>query len=163
MTKSPEGMDANPTEVDVPVSPAIETDEQEIIGLHTAIEKVLDKIKWHEDKIDERKKDIVGHENQINDLRDSLRKHVGPLMNQTLNHHPKTDQRKEPKNREPSGATGALVLDCLKKSGQPLNTQSIKDFLESHGNSINPSVELSRLVKRGYVERSGRGLYKLKK
>jgi len=154
MNTPEEGMDA----IAEPKKIVADTDEQEILGLHNAIEKVLDKIKWHEEQIEERKQDIKGHENQINDLRDSLRKHVGPLMSQTLS-HPKSENR----TRELSDATGALITDCLSKNGKPLNTKQIKDFLERHGNSTNPSVELSRMVKRGYIERAGRGLYQLKK
>jgi len=161
MTTTQEGMDATATEEpEKIVAPVIaDTDEQEILGLHNAIGKVLEKIKWHEEQIEERKQDIKGHENQINDLRDSLRKHVGPLMSQTLSQPPRSESR----TREPSDATGTLITECLRKNGRPLDTKQIKDFLEKHGNSTNPSVELSRMVKRGYIERSGRGLYQLKK
>lgn len=160
MTTTQEGMDATVTEEpEKIVTPVVtDTDEQEILGLHNAIGKVLEKIKWHEEQIEERKQDIKGHENQINDLRDSLRKHVGPLMSQTLSHPPRSESR----TREPSDATRTLITECLRKNGKPLNTKQIKEFLEKHGNSTNPSVELSRMVKRGYIERSGRGLYQLK-
>lgn len=160
MTESHEGMDATATEEpEKIVAPVIDTDEQEILGLHNAIEKVLEKIKWHEEQIEARKKDINGHESQINDLRDSLRKHVGPLMSQTLNQPSRSDSR----TREATDATRTLITDCLRKNGKPMDTKQIKDFLEKKGNPTNPSVELSRMVKTGLIERSSRGFYQLQK
>jgi len=160
MTTTQEGMDATTEEPEKIVVPVLtDTDEQEILGLHNAIGKVLEKIKWHEEQIKERRQDITGHENQINDLRNSLRQHVGPLMSQALSQPQKTESR----TRESTDATGTLITDCLRKSSKPLDTNHIKKFLVKHGNTTNPSVELSRMVKRGFIERSGRGLYQLKK
>ena len=138
--------------------PPIDTDESEILGLHIAIEKVLTKIRWHEDQIGERRQDIKGHEDQIEELRVSLRKHVGPLMNQSLSH-----RRNAPPRKKSSSETGDLIVDCLHKQGKPVNTKLVREFLVKQGNSTNPSVELSRMVKRGQIERAGRGLYQLKK
>lgn len=147
----------------LPNGQVTDTDESEIQGLHSAIEKVLTKIRWHEDQIEERRQDIKGHEDQIEELRVSLRKHVGPT--QTLSNHrpapPKGATRK--KSTDEATVTGDLIVDCLTKQGKPVNTKLVKDFLEKQGNHTNPSVELSRMVKRGQIERAGRGLYQLKK
>ena len=144
---------------------AVGNDESEILGLHNAIEKVLTKIRWHEDQIEERRQDIKGHEDQIEELRVSLRKHVGPLMNQSLSHHRPAPPKNSPRKKTVASetVTSDLIVDCLTKQGKPVNTKVVKDFLEKQGNHTNPSVELSRMVKRGQIERAGRGLYQLKK
>lgn len=154
---APVAPDANPQlNPDVP-----DTDESEILGLHSAIEKVLSKIKWHEEQIEERRQDIRGHEDQIEELRVSLRKHVGPLMTGSLSRTTPTRKTKPDANGD-GAATGSLIADCLKKNGKPADTKTVKEFLEKQGNTTNPSVELSRMVKRGQIERVGRGMYQLK-
>lgn len=142
------------------------SDESEILGLQEAIGKVLGKIHWHEEQIGELKEDIKGHEDQIEELRASLKKHVGPLISQSLANGSvrKSAPLAAGKRHNPGEiATGDLIVETLQKSPKPLDTKAIKDFLEKRGNHTNPSVELSRLVKRGRIERSGRGLYQLRK
>lgn len=127
-----------------------DTTNEEISGLHVAIDRVLEKVKWHEQKIEEKEKEISSHRHQVEELRNSLRMHVGPLMNQS----PTIDSEKSTFQQ--------IIMDCLSKSTHPLNTKQIKDYLVQNRNNTNPSVELSRMVKRGLIERASRGLYQLK-
>ena len=150
-----EGMDATLEIKENPqTSDMSNSDEQEIMGLHSAIEKVMAKIHWHENQIEDQREKIKHHENQIEELRLSLRKHIGPLMSQSLT------TRSIPSAKE-LDSTGALILDCLRQTNKPLNTKQIKNWLVKNDNHTNPSVELSRMVNRGQLMRAGRGLYKL--
>lgn len=161
MTTTKEGRDA--ASVEPEINPTVpDTDESEILGLHSAIEKVLSKIKWHEEQIEEHRQDIKGHEDQIEELRVSLRKHVGPLMTGSLSRTPMPNGKKSPQPTD-GAATGQLIADYLRRQGKPVDTKQVKDYLEKQGNTTNPSVELSRMVKRGQIERAGRGFYQLKK
>jgi hypothetical protein len=162
MATTKEGRDAAPENPQVnPIVP--DTDESEILGLHSAIEKVLQKIKWHEEQIEERRQDIRGHEDQIEELRVSLRKHVGPLMAGAISHSRPAPNGKRKTPAADGAATGELIAECLRTAGKPTDTKHVKEYLEKQGNHTNPSVELSRMVKRGQIERAGRGLYQLKK
>jgi len=164
MTATKEGRDAAAVEPEI--NPAVpDTDESEILGLHSAIEKVLSKIRWHEEQIEERRQDIKGHEDQIEELRVSLRKHVGPLMTGAISRMtPMPNGKNGKKKQDVDGATtNQLIADYLRKQGKPVDTKQVKEYLEKQGNTTNPSVELSRMVKRGQIERAGRGLYQLKK
>ena len=172
-TSTEEGMDATKTTenglngqhriADAIAKLEPDTDESEIKELHTAISKVLAKIQWHEEQIEERRQDIKGHEDQIEELRKSLRKHVGPLINQSAIIRQKIESKSKNLRETGDSATRKLICEALSKSGKPMDTKQVKDFLEKHGNTTNPSVELSRMVKRGQLERAERGLYQLKK
>jgi hypothetical protein len=122
----------------------------EIADLETAIEKVISKIKWHEEKINNLGEEISMHKSEIDALKSSLRKIVGPVLGQSV--VPTEDYN-----------TGYLIMECLKKSKTPVNTRTIKSFLEDRGNDTQPGTELSRMIKKGIIFRSGRGLYSLKK
>lgn len=127
-------------------------DSQAITNLESAIEVVMTKIKWHESKIGDLAEDIRGHKTQIENLRESLRKIVGPVLGQSLTPRPEQEDH----------STGNLIMECLRKSKTPLDTKAIKAYLEDRGNETQPSVELSRMVKKGILIRSGRGSYRLK-
>jgi len=56
-------------------------------------------------------------------------------------------------------STGDLIAACLKKAKKPVNSESLTAYLKQHGNSTNPSVELSRMVAKGLIVRPSRGYY----
>lgn len=159
MTETMEGTDAqnaaavlSEIAVNGQEKPAVDREDSVAISdLETAIEGVMNKIKWHEQQIGNLGDQIGNHKQQIESLRDSLRKIVGPVLGQSLTPRAAEDQ-----------STGRLIIECLKKSKSALDTKAIKTYLEERGNETQPSVELSRMVKRGTLIRSGRGLYRLK-
>lgn len=140
----------------------IEDDSDEdsvaISDLESAIETVMTQIKSHEAKIEDLAEDIRGHKTQIENLRESLRKIVGPILGRSLT--PKPEPTRSSSRTDDS--TGNLIIECMRKSKSPMDTKTIKAYLENRGNKTQPSVELCRMVKRGILIRAGRGRYKLK-
>lgn len=151
--------------------PEEEKPPEEVVGLQAAIAKVMDKIKWHEDEIEQLRNQIDGHERQIVDLRGSLEQHVGPLIGKpevaavvgkkpSGDNHQQRQTWRERKQRGEGPTTGQLIREAL-KGGKVLDTDQLKAYLEKRGCMTQPSVELSRLVAKHVLERSGRGQYKL--
>lgn len=159
MTKQSNGTDAqqskNAAEILSEISEDTISDDLDckaITDLQSAIEGVTAKIGWHEEEIEKRLAEIRNHRLQIENLRESLRKVVGPILGQSL----------PSSNGTNDTTTSTLILERLKKAKTALDTKTIKSYLEEHGNDTRPSVELSRMVKKGLLVRSGRGFYKLK-
>lgn len=189
---SENGSAQNSTEADESLSVAgdaegdveqpVETEPQEILDLNAAVQKVQDKIAWHKEQIQELYEEVKGHEDQIEELQASLRDKFGGLISSvTPKPAPRKASRKPSRNggnkqgrhdevnkaiaRTAGGSptTGDLIVTFLHKRSAPASTNEIKSHLESRGNSTNPSVELSRLVKKGVVYRPERGLYAVHK
>ena len=186
---SENGSAQNSTEADESLSVAgdaegdVEQPEpQEILDLNAAVQKVQDKIAWHKEQIQELYEEVKGHEDQIEELQASLRDKFGGLISSvTPKPAPRKASRKPSRNggnkqgrhdevnkaiaRTAGGSptTGDLIVTFLHKRSAPASTNEIKSHLESRGNSTNPSVELSRLVKKGVVYRPERGLYAVHK
>ena len=55
--------------------------------------------------------------------------------------------------------TSDLIAACLKKARKPVGTKYIANYLKENGNKTIPSVELSRMITKGLVNRPARGLY----
>lgn len=147
------------------LEPPVEKSE-EVALLSEAVEGFRSKIRWHEGKIAEHRSEIQVHENQIVDLQQTLKGEVGSLM--TIAGISMPVPRVERKTNPPvrtrrrnttSGTTSDLIMSCIKESREAVNTEHVKKYLEERGNHTNPSVELTRLVKKGMVSRPSRGMY----
>jgi uncharacterized coiled-coil DUF342 family protein len=144
---------------------------EEVLGLRAAIEKVMSRIEWHQQQIGNLQEEIKNHEQEIVDLRASLEENISPLMAKPANGDGKAQAEAAAQQRQTwkghkqartqgGATTGELIREAL-KGGKTLNTEEIKAYLEKKGNTTNPSVELSRMVKKNVIERSGRAEYKL--
>ncbi len=159
-------------------------ESEEVTALTNACQKFQDKITWHEGQIEFNENEIKTHQEQIEELRTTLRKKFTGLVGEITgslepqkrkpgrppNNGGNTQQGRS--NQASSGqgsrsrtnygdgnSTGDLIAACLKKSRKPVNTEQLTQFLVDHGNNTNPSVELSRMVGKKLVDRPTRGFY----
>jgi hypothetical protein len=124
----------------------------EITSLQGAVEKIRERIAWHEEQ-------IVTHRDARNALLAALRTQLGSLEN--------VDGGKEkpsPQVEEDSGETARqTILSFIKgKGGRATNTE-IKEEWGKRNRQGNPSVELSRMVKAKVLKRPTRGVYEIVK
>lgn len=169
---SQRGASSESQEEEVPEEP--EDEPEEIVALRAAFQRVQDKIDWHTQEIEKHREEIKEHETQTEELKDMLRTKFGGLVGSIGGMserrgpgRPAQGQRKpQPQqgsrartNYGDGNSTGDLIAACLKRAKKPVNTETLVAYLEQHGNNTNPSVELSRMVKKGLVERPSRGYY----
>lgn len=152
--------DEQPAEATQP--PEEEKVPQEIKALDAALEQVFARLQANNEKIQAKEEEIVGLRRENEELEKIVQKRFGPLLTKAMPKERKPGRKFRGGTPSRAASTGKLIVDCLKRATQPTDTDTIKDYLSRHGNNTNPSVELSRMVKRGIVERSGRGLYTLK-
>lgn len=147
-----------------------EPESEEIAALRTAFQAVQDKIGWHETQIEGKQKEIHEHESHIEELRANLRSRFeGMVGNITGQKRGPGRPRKDgsaprgggrPRKTYGTGnSTGDLIATFLQKAGKPVDAATLVKHLAEHNNDTNPSVELSRMVKKGLVERPTRGMY----
>jgi hypothetical protein len=140
-----------------------EEEPEEIVALRAAFQRVQDKIDWHTQQIELKHEEVRKHEGQIEELKDILRSKFGGLLGEIGGRARKPQQQPQTSRARTSygdgTSTGDLIAACLRKARKPVNTESLTEYLESNGNMTNPSVELSRMVKKGLVNRPSRGFY----
>lgn len=140
-------------------------EEEGLEILTQAVDKVEEKISWHRAEIDRAKSAITENENAIQSLRNAIQLKFSNLVTPSqpvrliTKQQRNVKRRTAVKKRSPNGSTSALILDFLRGRKVAADTATIKQYLESHGNQANPSVELGRMISKGLISRPGRGLY----
>jgi hypothetical protein len=154
----------------------------EVLAIRQAFAAFEDRITAYERENEQKRAEIEANEEKINELRSTLRTKFGGLFGQSASPVRSAPTKKQASNgsakksvSKPAASngngsrtrtnygdgnsTGDLIAACLKKAKKPVNSEQLTAYLKQHGNTTNPSVELSRMVAKGLVVRPSRGFY----